>query len=131
MDLAAPERFSGMHNDEAALMTFTELRRHIEEQSDSGFRVSAARVQLQARLAFPTVTIVMALIGVPFGVTLGRRGALYGIGFAMILGCAYWLVNTFFVAAGQAEILPAALAAWAANLLFLAVAVYATLSVRT
>jgi lipopolysaccharide export LptBFGC system permease protein LptF len=120
-----------MHNDEAALMTFAELRRHIEAQSDSGFRTAPSRVQLQARLAFPMVTLVMALIGVPFGVSLGRRGALYGIGFAMILGCAYWLVNTFFVAAGQADVLPAALAAWAANLLFLALAVYATLTVRT
>ena len=131
LDLAAPERFSGMHNDEAALMTFSELRRHIEEQRDSGFRVSASRVQLQARLAFPLVTLVMALIGIPFGVTLGRRGALYGIGVAMILGCAYWLVNTFFLAAGQADVLPAALAAWAANLLFLALAAYAMLTVRT
>jgi lipopolysaccharide export LptBFGC system permease protein LptF len=112
-------------------MTFTELRQHIEDQRESGFRVTASQVQLQARLAFPLVTIVMALLGVPFGVTLGRRGALYGIGFAMILGCAYWLINTFFVAAGQAGVLPAALAAWAANLLFLALAAYATLTVRT
>jgi lipopolysaccharide export LptBFGC system permease protein LptF len=68
---------------------------------------------------------------VPFGITTGRRGALYGIGLALILGCAYWLVNTFFVAAGQADVLPAPLAAWAANLLFLALAGYATLTVKT
>jgi lipopolysaccharide export LptBFGC system permease protein LptF len=86
---------------------------------------------MHARLAFPLVTIVMTLIGVPFGVTMGRRGALYGIGVALILGCAYWLANAFFTAAGQADVLPAALAAWAANLLFLALAGYATMTVRT
>jgi len=68
---------------------------------------------------------------VPFGVTTGKRGALYGIGLAMILAAGYWLVNTFFTAAGDAGLLPAALAAWAANLLFLAGAIYAMFAVRT
>jgi lipopolysaccharide export system permease protein len=73
----------------------------------------------------------MTLLGVPFGVTTGRRGALYGVGLAIILGAAYWLVNSFFIAVGQAALMPAVLAAWAANLLFLAVAAYMTLTVRT
>jgi LPS export ABC transporter permease LptG len=131
LDLAAPDQFSGMHNEEAELMTLGELRQFVKEQAGSGFRAAATRVKLHERIAFPLVTIVMALIGIPFGVTMGRRGALYGIGLALILGCAYWLVNTFFVAAGQADVLPSALAAWAANLLFLAVAGYAMLTVRT
>lgn len=131
LELAAPESFSGMHNQEADLMTFEELRRHIAEQDETGFSMADARVQLQRRIAFPLVTVVMTLLGVPFGVTVGRRGALYGIGVAMILGCAYWLANTVFIAAGQADLLPAVLAAWAANLLFLAFAGFATLTVRT
>jgi lipopolysaccharide export system permease protein len=64
-------------------------------------------------------------------VTTGRRGALYGMGLAVILGSAYWLVNTFFLAVGQASLLPPVLAAWAANVLFLTAAVYFTLTVRT
>jgi len=75
--------------------------------------------------------LVMTLLGIPFGATTGRRGALYGIGLALILGALYWLVNTFFLAAGQAALMPALLAAWAANLLFLAMATYMTLTVRT
>jgi lipopolysaccharide export LptBFGC system permease protein LptF len=131
LDLAPPESFSGMHNEETELMTLGELQQYVAEQAETGLRVAPTRVKMHERVAFPLVTIVMTLIGVPFGVTMGRRGALYGIGVALILGCAYWLVNTFFVAAGQADVLPAALAAWAANLLFLALAGYATLTVRT
>lgn len=131
VELVPPDRFSGAHNDEAELMTLTELRQHVDEQAGSGFRAAASRVQMHSRIAFPLVTIVMTLIGVPFGVTMGRRGALYGIGLALILGCGYWLANTVFVAAGQADVLPPALAAWAANLLFLALAGYATLTVKT
>jgi lipopolysaccharide export LptBFGC system permease protein LptF len=73
----------------------------------------------------------MTLLAVPFGVTTGRRGAMYGIGLALILAAAYWLLNTFFTAVGHAALLPPALAAWAANLLFLALAAFATLTVRT
>jgi lipopolysaccharide export LptBFGC system permease protein LptF len=56
---------------------------------------------------------------------------LYGVGLALLLGAGYWLIDTFFVAIGQAGLLSPWFAAWAANLLFMALAVYAILSVRT
>jgi lipopolysaccharide export LptBFGC system permease protein LptF len=107
------------------------LRRHLDELRDSGLNLAASRVTLQERIAFPMVTVVMTLLGIPFGVTTGRRGALYGIGLAVILGAAYWLVNTFFLAVGQASLLPPVLAAWATNILFLTAALYLTFTVRT
>ena len=131
LDLADPSQFSGLHNEGADMMTFGELRSHIAAQAQSGFSLAKPRVDLQERIAFPLVTVVMTLLGIPFGVTTGRRGALYGIGLAMILGASYWLLSTFFLAVGQAELLPAVLAAWAANILFLAAAAYLTLTART
>ena len=131
MALLAPERFLGGRTQQADLMSFGDLRRHIDELGNSGINLSEQKVRLQSRLAFPLVTIVMTLIGVPFGVTTGRHGALYGVGLAIILGAGYWLVNTFFLAAGAAGLLSAPLAAWAANLLFLAVGLYAFFTVKT
>jgi LPS export ABC transporter permease LptG len=112
-------------------MTFGELRDYITRLSHSGFSVAEQRVSLQNKVAFPLVTLVMTLIGVPFGVTLGRRGALYGIGLAIGLASAYWLLMVLFLAAGSASLLPAPLAAWAANILFAATAAYLLLTVRT
>ena len=77
------------------------------------------------------VAVVMTILGVPFGASTGRRGSLYGIGLALIMGVGYWLLNTFFLAVGEAALMPAPLAAWAANILFLALAAYMTLRVRT
>jgi LPS export ABC transporter permease LptG len=131
LDLPPPTDFSGVHNSEAALMNYRELSAHIGRLSASGFNLAESRVSLESRIAFPLVTIVMTLLGVPFGVTTGRRGALYGIGLAIILAAVYWLTNTVFVAFGQADLLPPMLAAWAANILFLAMAAYMTLTVRT
>ncbi len=112
-------------------MTYTELNSHISRLTASGLNMVESRVALESRVAFPLVTIVMTLLGVPFGVTTGRRGALYGIGLAIILAAVYWLTNTVFIAFGQADLLPPMLAAWAANILFLAMAAYMTLTVRT
>jgi LPS export ABC transporter permease LptG/LPS export ABC transporter permease LptF len=112
-------------------MTVGELRSYISRLDASGFSIAEQRVALQRKLAFPLVTFVVTLIGVPFGVTTGRRGALFGIGIGVGLSVAYWLLEVFFVAAGSAALLPAVLAAWAANLLFLALAAYLLLTVRT
>lgn len=131
LSLIEPTQFSGMHNRETELMTFGELRQQIVRFEESGINLADSRVRLHERIAFPMVAVVMTLLGIPFGVMTGRRGALYGIGLAMILGASYWLLSTFFLAVGQAELLPAVLAAWAANILFLAAAAYLTLTVRT
>ena len=55
----------------------------------------------------------------------------YGIGLAIILAASYWLLTTIFGAIGQADLLPAWLAAWATNLLFIAFAGYMVMTVRT
>jgi LPS export ABC transporter permease LptG len=115
----------------ADMMTFTELRRHIQELRSSGFNVVPFLVQLQRKVAFPFVTLVMTLLAVPFAVTTGRRGALYGVGLGIGLALTYWLLTSVFAAFGTAGLLTPMLAAWAPNMIFGAGAVYLILTVRT
>jgi LPS export ABC transporter permease LptG len=131
LPVAPPDDFPGMRNADTDLMTFGQLRDHIRRLAQSGFSLAESRVTLQERIAFPMVTLVMTILGIPFGLTIGRRGALYGVGLAIIIGALYWFLNTFFVAIGEAGLLRPVLAAWAANVLFLALAAYMTLTVRT
>ena len=77
----------------------------------------------------PLATVVMALLAIPFGLTTGKRGALYGIGLAVSLAFGHQFISIIFNAAGQAAMLPAWLAAWAANIMFLAGAVYMVFTV--
>jgi len=130
LDLPAPDVFTALRVDTNG-MTFPELRAHIRQLAASGFSVSDERVRLQNKIAFPLITLVMTLLGVPFGLTTGRRGAMYGIGLAIVLAFAYWLLAFFFVAVGSAGLLPPALAAWATNILFAAAAGFLVLTVRT
>ena len=62
--------------------------------------MSLPSLSLQGKIAFPAVTLVMTFLAIPFAVTTGRRGALYGIGLAIVLSVAYWLSMAFFAAAG-------------------------------
>jgi LPS export ABC transporter permease LptG/LPS export ABC transporter permease LptF len=112
-------------------MGYFSARAYVARLGASGLNVTEERVNLHRRLAFPFVTVVMTLLAIPFGVTIGRKGALYGIGLATILAGSYFLLMTFFVAFGAAGLLPPMLAAWGANVLFTAAAVYLILTVRT
>lgn len=112
-------------------MNFAQLRRYIDDLRASGYHLLEHEVALQRKLAFPFVTLVMTLIAVPFAVTTGRRGAMYGIGIGIALALVYWTMISVFAAFGAADVINPTLAAWAPNLLFGATAAYLLLTVRT
>jgi LPS export ABC transporter permease LptG/LPS export ABC transporter permease LptF len=116
---------------EPDLMNFRQLRSYITELRASGYNVLDYEVGLQRKIAFPFVTLVMTLIAVPFAVTTGRRGAMYGIGVGIVLALVYWTMLSVFAAFGQGGLIDPVLAAWAPNLVFGAAAAYLLLTVRT
>jgi lipopolysaccharide export LptBFGC system permease protein LptF len=113
------------------MMTAPQLRRAIGELSQSGFNYLPQAVELQRKLAFPFVTFVMTLLAVPFGVTTGRRGALYGIGVGIVIALSYWFVMSVFIAIGKTGLLPPYLAAWTPNIIVSACALYLVLTTKT
>jgi LPS export ABC transporter permease LptG len=115
----------------ADLMTVAQLREHISDLRHSGFNVTPAMVELQRKIAFPFVTLVMTLVALPFGITMGRRGTLYGIGLAIVLTLGYWLLFSVFLAIGRTGLLSPALAAWTPNIIVVGGAIYLLLTART
>jgi lipopolysaccharide export LptBFGC system permease protein LptF len=77
-----PPKFFNTPEPDADRMTYGDLKRYTEELKTSGYSVVAYTVELQRKIAFPFVTVIMALLALPFAVTTGRRGALYGSGSA-------------------------------------------------
>jgi LPS export ABC transporter permease LptF/LPS export ABC transporter permease LptG len=123
--------YFGTETPRPEFMGYTELRQHLNVLRASGFDVVAEEVAVARKLAFPFVTLVMTLIAVPFAVTIGRSGAMGGIGVGIALAITYWTVISVFAALGTGGVLTPLLAAWAPNLLFGAGAVYLLLTVRT
>ncbi|HEX8154353.1 MAG TPA: LPS export ABC transporter permease LptG, partial [Thermoanaerobaculia bacterium] len=112
-------------------MTYAQLRTYIDTLKKSGYAAEDLSVKLYTKTSWPALSIVMALIALPFAFRSGKRGALYGVGIALILGIAYWLVFALFTKFGEVGNLPPLLSAWSANILFSLGAIYMFLHVET
>ena len=112
-------------------MTFAQLRRYIETIRRSGYSAEELTVKLYQKTSWPFISLVMALIALPFAFRMGRRGALYGFFIALLLGIAYWGVFSIFTKFGEVGNLPGLLSAWSANILFAIAAIYLFLHVET
>ncbi|HET9836788.1 MAG TPA: LptF/LptG family permease, partial [Candidatus Angelobacter sp.] len=99
-------------------MNYDELRRYINDLQQGGFDVVRLRVQLQKKIAYPLITLVMGIIAVPFALSGGRRGALGGVVVALIIGVVYFLTSGLFEAMGNVSQLPPLIAAWSPDLIF-------------
>jgi LPS export ABC transporter permease LptG/LPS export ABC transporter permease LptF len=126
-----PAAYFATQRPDPDYMSYTQLRGYITQLRDSGFDVIAQQVALERKISFPFVTLIMTLIAVPFAVTTGRRGAMYGIGIGIVLAISYWVAFSIFAALGAGGLMPPTLAAWAPNMLFGAGAAYLLLTVRT
>ncbi len=116
---------------EPTQMDFNELRAYIQRSEEQGFETMRFKVDLHSKLAFPLVSLIMVLIGIPFAFSMGKRGALVGIGLAMIIVVVYWVALSVFRSMGYAGFLTPLLAAWGPNLLFGLIGVYLLFTVRT
>ncbi len=99
-------------------MSFNELSHYISDLRQSGFDTMRLRVQLMRKLAYPLITLAMAILAVPFALSMGKRGSLAGIATAIGLAIAYWVVAGVFEAMGNVNTLPPMLAAWSPDILF-------------
>lgn len=112
-------------------MTYGELRDYLEELKASGQAVPELEVQLYNKLAFPVVSLIMAVVALPFAFRIGRQGTLYGIGVSIVLGIFFLAVFAFFKTLGEAGAIPPAAAVWSPSALFMLLSSYLFLGVRT
>jgi LPS export ABC transporter permease LptG/LPS export ABC transporter permease LptF len=99
-------------------MSYNELSHYITDLRQSGFDTQRLSVQLNKKIAYPLITLVMAILAVPFALSMGKKGSLTGIATAIGLAITYWVVALIFESFGNVNHLPAVLAAWSPDLLF-------------
>jgi LPS export ABC transporter permease LptF/LPS export ABC transporter permease LptG len=113
-------------------MSFFELRAFVDKLRESGHRVNKYLVQLYAKMSFPLVHFIVALVGIPFALVSPRSGGRAGgIGVAIMISVGYWMVHSVALAFAQADLLPPALAAWTANIVFAGLGAALFLNART
>src|SRR5580704_14894737 len=99
-------------------MSYDELRRYIYDLEQSGFDVVRLRVQLQKKIAYPLITLVMAVLAIPFALSTGKRSAVAGVATAIGIGVVYWTISGLFEAMGNLSQLPPSVAAWSPDVVF-------------
>jgi LPS export ABC transporter permease LptG/LPS export ABC transporter permease LptF len=99
-------------------MNYNELSDYITDLRQSGFDTKRLVVQLYKKIAYPLITLVMAILAIPFALSMGKMGSLTGIATAIGLAIAYYVVALVFESLGNVNTLPALLAAWTPDLLF-------------
>ena len=112
-------------------MTYGELKEYTAEVRASGQVAPELEVELGKKLSYPAVSLIMALVALPFSFRLGRRGALYGVGIAIGVGMVFWGLLALFTTLGETGALPANIAVWTPNVLFGLMALYLFLGVRS
>jgi LPS export ABC transporter permease LptF/LPS export ABC transporter permease LptG len=121
--------FSEIHEDpgyftkenlQSQEMNFGQLDNYIRDLRQSGFDTMRLRVALWHKLAYPLIAVVMAVLAIPFALSMGRRGSLTAIAVAIAVALAY-----------NVNYLPAALAAWSSDILFALVGGYLLLRTPT
>jgi LPS export ABC transporter permease LptG len=116
---------------ESAKLPYLELRDYINYLRKAGYNATELQVELYKKVSFPISCIVMALLGVPFSFSTGKKGAFFGITASVAIAISYWGIFSVFEQMGSYGLLLPLLAAWAPNLLFGAAGLALLLTVRT
>jgi LPS export ABC transporter permease LptG/LPS export ABC transporter permease LptF len=112
-------------------MSYPDLENYITDLRQSGFDTTRLRVQLNRKIAYPLMALVMAVLAIPFALSAGKRGNLAGMGAGIGLAIAYWVISLIFENLGNVNSLPAMMAAWSPDILFAMVGTYLLLRVPT
>ena len=99
-------------------MNFGQLDHYIRELQQSGFDTKRLSVALWHKLSYPLIAVVMAVLAIPFALSMGRRGSITGVAVAIAVSLSYIVIDNLFGAMGYVNYLPASMSAWSADVLF-------------
>jgi lipopolysaccharide export system permease protein len=101
-------------------MNFHDLYEHIRSIEAEGYDAKRYWVDLHAKIAFPFACIILCVVGMGISLRSVKKSAL-NLNIAVGIGVAffYWVMHSFCVSIGYGNILPAVIAAWVTNIIFL------------
>ena len=112
-------------------MNYQELGRYIENLRKSGANPTRYVVDMWAKISAPSISFVLAIVGVAFSIRSSRSGgAALGVAIAIAIGATYLVLFHASLSFGHAGRLPPILAAWGPNAIFLAGGTYFLTSIR-
>lgn len=125
---ATPETFIKRERDPEE-MSYWQLKRYAKRVLMEGYDNTRYLVDMNFKIAFPFIILIMVLMGTPISLKVERGGVAFGI-FIGIGICFLYLVTLGFTRSlGLSGILPPTLSAWLGNLIFLFLSIYLMMKV--
>ncbi len=126
LELKLPERPEDFVRQEIEPeeMGYQQLKRFAERLRTEGYDATRYFVDINIKVSFPFVILIMALIGVPVALWKKGMGTPMAVSVGIALCFVYLLVLGLSRTLGFAGILPPILSAWLANGLFLFLGIY-------
>ncbi|MGH7805129.1 MAG: LPS export ABC transporter permease LptF [Candidatus Binatia bacterium] len=119
LNVAALSDIQGRDRDPKE-MSLTELRGRIKWRHERGIPAPEESLELHRKFSIPFACIVFALVGVPLGIQPARAVRSRGFSVSLVLIFGYYILLTACETLAQKGMLPASVAMWTPNLLFLA-----------
>ena len=105
------DKESGVHN-------FRSLVKLLKNNSElEQLQRRKLRIEMWDKIAFPTTTLVLVLIGIPLAITPPRVRYNRGFLFSIFVIFFYYLIRAFSYSLGETGTIPTIIASWAPNIL--------------
>ncbi|MBT3176579.1 MAG: LPS export ABC transporter permease LptG [Desulfobacula sp.] len=101
-------------------MSFFELKKYVNKVEDEGYDSTTYRVDLNGKIAFPFICIIMALTGAATGMrSFVKENIPAAIAIGVMIAFMYWVMYGLCLSMGYGTFLPPVISAWTANMFFL------------
>jgi lipopolysaccharide export system permease protein len=101
-------------------MSFFELKKYVRKVEYEGYDATTYKVDLNAKIAFPFICIIMVLTGAATGMrSFVKDNIPAAIAIGVVIAFMYWFLYGFCLSLGYGTVLPPIISAWTANLFFL------------
>ena len=111
-------------------MSYWQLKKYVERVSLEGYDNTRYLVDMDIKVAFPFIILIMTLIGIPISLAQKKVRTPLVISIGMGICFIYMLTLGFSRSLGLSGVLPPILSAWLANLVFFFLGIYLMMHVE-
>lgn len=104
------------------VMSTKALREFIKRNHYAGFNTNRHEVVLQERYSFSFACVILVFLAIPFAIQRQKHGGFAReVAFCLFVTFIYWFVLSTLVSLGYKGSIPAFIAAWGANIIFIVI----------
>lgn len=111
-------------------MSYRQLRRYSNRVYQEGYDNTRYIVDMNVRVAFPFLSLILTLIGIPIALNLKKGGTPLAVSIGVGICFIYMVALGFSRSLGLSGVLPPILSAWSANLAFLFFGIYLFMNIE-